>query len=206
MKIRTKQISPVYWRVTIDNPPINIFDQEMADEFQALLTNLEADDAVKVVSFESANPDYFISPAELDSTAGFDEELQPAARASLHSLLKRIDRSQFLTIGVLRGHARGAGSEFLMGLDIRFASREKAILSQIDLGTEFSNVTGGFERLCKLVGRARALEIILDSEDLEADTAERLGLINRSIPDEKLDGFVEQFALHISNFDRQYIA
>jgi len=206
MKINTEQYSASFRRVIINNPPVNVFDREMSDEFQALLTKLEADDDVKVVVFESANPDYFIAPADSVSDAEFDEKRDSAATASLPYLLKRMNRSQFLTIGVLRGHARGAGSEFLLGLDVRFASREKAVLSQIDLGTEFSNNTGGFERLCSLVGRARALEIILGSEDLDADSAERLGLINRSIPDENLDAFVERFALHISNFDREYIA
>lgn len=206
MKIHIKQYSASYRRITIDNPPINIFDQEMADELQAILTKLEVDDEVKVVVFESANPDYFIAPADLDSTVGLDEKLQPAARDSLHSLFKRMNHSKFLTVGLLRGHARGVGSEFLLGLDVRFGSREKAVLSQIDLGTEFSNVKSGFERLCSLVGRERALEIILDSEDLDADEAERLSLLNRSIPDENLDEFVDRFALNISNFEREFIA
>lgn len=206
MKIQTKQYSAAYWCVTIDNPPINFFDQEMADELHSLLTKLEEDEAVKVVVFKSANPDYFISPADLNDPAGFDEKLPLPRRDSLHSLFKRMNHAQFLTVGTLRGHARGAGSEFLLGLDVRFASREKGVLSQIDLGTEFVNDTNGFERLCNLVGRARALEIILGSEDLNADTAERLGLINRAIADENLDEFVERFALHISNFDRGYIS
>jgi len=206
MKIYTKQHSAAYWCVTIDNPPINFFDQEMADEFQALLTKLEADEAVKVVVFESANPNSFIAPADLNDPAGFDEKLPLPRRDSLHYLLRRMNHSQFLTVGVLRGLARGVGSEFLLGLDVRFASLEKAVFSQIDPGTEFSGVKGGFERLCELVGRARALEIILGSEDLDADTAERLSLINRSIPDEKLDEFVDRFAANISNFDREYIA
>ena len=206
MKIHTKQYSAAYWCLTIDSPPINFFDQEMADELQALLTKLEEDEAVKVVVFESANADFFISPADLNHPAGFDEQLPLPARNSLYSLLKRINHAHFLTVGLLRGHARGTGSEFLLGLDVRFASREKAVLSQIDLGTEFSNETDGFERLRSLVGRARALEIILDSEDLDADTAERLGLINRSIPDENLDEFVNHFASNISNFDREFIA
>lgn len=205
MKIHTKQYSAAYWCLIFDNPPINFFDQDMAYELQALLTKLELNEAVKVVVFESANAEFFLAPAELDGTAGFEEELQPAVRDSLHSLLKRMNHSQFLTVGVLRGHARGTGSEFLLGLDVRFASREKAILSQIDLGEEFSNHEDGFERLCSLVGRARALEIILGSEDLDADTAERLGLINRSIPDENLNEFIEGFASKVSNVDREYI-
>lgn len=206
MKIHTKQYSTAYWGVTIDNPPINFFDQEMADELQALLTKLEADDDVKVVVFESANPNFFIAPADLDDTVSFEEELQPALRDSLHSIFKRINHSHYLTVGILRGHARGTGSEFLLHLDVRFASREKAILSQIDLGEEFSNHEEGFERLCSLVGRARALEIILGSEDLDADTAERLNLINRSVPDDNLDEFIERFASNVSNFEREFIA
>lgn len=206
MKIYTEQYSPAYWRVTIDNPPINIFDQEMSNELQALLNKLEADEAVKIVVFESANPNYFVAPDDSVNTVAFDEKPEPIGTASLAYLLKRMEHSKFLTIGVLRGHAGGAGSEFLLGLDVRFASREKAVLSQIDPGMEFSNVTRGFERLCSMVGRARALEIILGSEDLDADEAERLGLINRSIPDENLDEFVERFALNIINFDREYIA
>lgn len=210
MKIYTEEYSASYRRVTIDNPPMNIFDSEMADEFQMLLTKLEADDAVKVVVFESINPDYFIAPASSVSEAEFaaEFEMKPgfAGEASFHYFLKRMEHSHFLTVGVLRGHAGGAGSEFLLGLDVRFASREKAVFSQIDPGTEFSNHPGGFESLCKLVGRARALEIILGSEDLDADTAERMGLINRSISDENLDAFIEQFASHISNFNRENIA
>ena len=206
MKIHAEQYSAAYWRVTIDNPPINFFDQEMADELQSLLTTLEEDEEVKIVVFESAITDFFISPADFNDPAGFDEKLPLSRRDSLHYLLRRMNRSKFLTVGVLRGQARGAGSEFVLGLDIRFASREKAVLSQIDLGTEFSGIKGGFERLCSLVGRARALEIILGAEDLDADTAERLSLINRSIPDEELDEFVDRFASNISNFDREYIA
>jgi len=206
MKIHAKQNSAAYWSVTIDNPPVNFFDQELADEFQSLLTKLEEDEAVKVVVFESANPDFFISPADLNDPAGFDEKLPLPKRDLLHYLFKRMKHAQFLTVGVLRGHARGAGSEFLLGLDVRFASRERAVLSQIDLGTEFSDHQGGFERLCTLVGRARALEIILDSEDLDADTAERLSLINRSIPDANLDEFVERFASRIGSFNRENIA
>jgi enoyl-CoA hydratase/carnithine racemase len=206
MKIHTKQYSSAYWRVIIDNPPINIFDQEMAEDIHTVLNKLEADEAVKVVVFESANPDYFMATADWVGARWFDEKPEPAGTVSLPYLLKRMNRSQFLTIGILRGHARGAGSEFLLGLDIRFASREQAVLSQIDLGTEFSNVKGGFERLCDLVGRARALEIILGSEDLNADLAERLSLINRSIQDENLDEFVDRFASNISKFDREYIA
>ena len=205
MKIHTKQYSAAYWCVTINNPPINLFGQEMADELQSLLTKLEEDKAVKVVVFESANPEFFLAPADLDGDAGFEEKLQPAVRDSLHSLFKRMNHSHFLTVGVLRGQARGTGSKFLLELDVRFASREKAVLSQIDFGEEFSKHEDGFERLCSLVGRVRALEIILGSEDLNADTAERLGLINRSIPDQNLDQFVEWFASKVSNFDRKYI-
>lgn len=206
MKINARRYSAAYWRVTINNPPINFFDREMAEELQSLLTKLEEDEAVKVVIFESANPEFFISPAELNDSDGFDEKLPLPQRDLLHNLLKRLNHAKFLTVGVLRGHARGTGSEFLLGLDVRFASREIALFSQIDPGTEFADIKSGFERLCGLVGRARALEIILGSEDLDADTAERLSLINRSVADELLDEFVDRFASKISSFEREYIA
>ncbi|MBS1793131.1 MAG: enoyl-CoA hydratase/isomerase family protein [Acidobacteria bacterium] len=206
MKIRAEQNSPAYWRVVIDNPPNNLFDQELAAELQSLLAGLETDEDVRIVVFESANPNYFIAPADLIGAGGYDEERALSGPATFRYFLKQMEQANFLTVGVLRGHAGGTGSEFFLGLDIRFASREKAVLSQIDPGSEFSAHQEGFDRLCALVGRTRALEIILEAEDLDADTAERLNLINRSVPDAGLDLFIERFASHVGGFTRENIA
>ncbi len=206
MRIHIKKKSAAYWQVTLDNPPINLFDQEMADELQALMAELEVDNEVKAVVFDSADPDYFIAHVDLVKTAEFDLQPKATGLASFPDFLRRLEQSPFLTIGVLRGRARGVGSEFLLGLDVRFASREKAILAQIEVGSGVIPGAGGLERLCKLVGRAGALEIILGADDFDADTAERYGWINRSIPEVELDDFIERFVSRIVSFDRKTIA
>ncbi len=118
----------------------------------------------------------------------------------------RFELAPLVTVGLVRGRARGVGSEFLQALDIRFASRERAILSQIEVGTGIIPGGGGLDRLPRLIGRARAMEVILGAEDFDADTAERYGWVNRSIPDAELDEFVERFATRVASFDRAAIA
>jgi enoyl-CoA hydratase/carnithine racemase len=118
----------------------------------------------------------------------------------------RLERAPFVTVGVVRGRARGVGSEFLLALDVRFASRERAILGQLEVGTGLFPGGGGLERLPKLTGRARAIEIVTSADDFDADTAERYGWVNRSIPDADLDAFVERFAARLAGFDRRAIA
>jgi enoyl-CoA hydratase/carnithine racemase len=206
MSVHIKKNSAAYWQVTLDNPPINLFDQEMSDELQALVADLENDDEVKVVVFDSADPDYFMSHVDLIKTGEFDLEPKATGLASFPDFLRRLEQAPFVTIGVLRGRARGVGSEFLLGLDLRFASREKAILSQIEVGCGVIPGAGGLERLCKLVGRAKALEIILGADDFDADTAAAFGWVNRSIPDAELDEFVERLVARLSNFERKTIA
>lgn len=206
MSVHIKKNSAAYWQVTLDNPPINLFDQEMSDELQALVAVLENDAEVKVVVFHSADPEYFMAHVDLVKTGEFDLEPKATGLASFPDFLRRLEQAPFVTIGVLRGRARGVGSEFLLGLDLRFASREKAILAQIEVGCGVIPGAGGLERLCKLVGRAKALEIILGADDFDADTAAAFGWVNRSIPDAELDEFVERLASRLSNFERKTIA
>lgn len=206
MSVHIKKNTAAYWQVTLDNPPINLFDQEMSDELQALVAELENDDEVKVVVFDSADPDYFLAHVDLVKTGEFDLEPKATGLASFPDFLRRLEQAPFVTIGVLRGRARGVGSEFLLGLDLRFASREKAILAQIEVGCGVIPGAGGLERLCKLVGRAKALEIILSADDFDADTAAAFGWVNRSIPDAELDIFVERFVVRLSNFERKTLA
>ncbi len=206
MSVHIKKNSAAYWQITLDNPPINLFDQEMSDELQTLIADLENDDEVKVVVFDSADPDYFMAHVDLIKTGEFDLEPKATGLASFPDFLRRLEQAPFVTIGVLRGRARGVGSEFLLGLDLRFASREKAILAQIEVGCGVLPGAGGLERLCKLVGRAKALEIILGADDFDADTAAAFGWVNRSIPDAELDKFVERLVARLSNFERKTIA
>ncbi len=164
----------------------------MSDELQDLIKKLEKDDEVKVVVFDSADPDYFMAHLDLVRTAELSLEPGATGLSPFPDFLRRLEQAPFVTVGVLRGRVRGVGSEFLLGLDIRFASREKAILSQIEVGTGVIPGAGGIERLSKLIGRARALEVILGSEGFDADTAALYGWVNRSIP--------------VAGFDRKPVA
>src|SRR5882672_889608 len=196
----TDKSVPGYWRVVLNNPPINAITDRMYDEFYDLVAEVEADESLKVVTFESANPDFFIahySTAEPRSRFGVPRWIEAAERFS---------KSSVLSIAIVRGRVRGGGSEFTMGCDIRFASREKAIFGQPEVGTGLIPGGGALDRLPLLVGRSRALEIILGADDYDADTAERYGWINRAISDAELDGFVANYVKRLLSFDKRVLA
>jgi len=179
----TDKSVPGYWRVVLNNPPINAITDRMYDEFYDLVAEVEADESLKVVTFESANPDFFIahySTAEPRSRFGVPRWIEAAERFS---------KSSVLSIAIVRGRVRGGGSEFTMGCDIRFASREKAIFGQPEVGTGLIPGGGALDRL-PLRWPVASPRIILGADDYDADTAERYGWINRAIPDAELDGFV----------------
>jgi len=196
----TDKSSPSHWRVTLDSPPINLIDDGMYDAFYDLVGEIEAAPNLKVVSFESANNDFFLAhytSAGPRSRFGVPRWIEAA---------RRMAESSVLSIAVIRGRIRGGGSEFALGLDMRFASREKAIFGQPEVGTGLIPGGGALQRLPLLVGRARALEIILGGDDFDADTAERYGWINRAVPDAELDGFVANFVARVVSFDKQALA
>src|SRR5271163_100017 len=189
-----------HWRVTLDNPPINVIDDGMYDAFYDLVGEIEADAALKVVTFESANPDFFIAHY---GTSG------PRSRFGVPRWIDaatRLANSGVLSIAVIRGRVRGGGSEFVLGCDIRFASREKAIFGQPEVGTGLIPGGGALQRLPLLVGRSRALEIVLGADDFDADTAERYGWINRAVPVGELHEFLTTFVRRILAFDKQALA
>lgn len=163
---------------------------------------MEGNDEIKVVVFDSADPDFFMAHIDLTRVGEGADKPGPTGLPPWPDFLYRLERAPFVTVASVRGRARGVGSEFILGLDVRFASREKAVLSQPEIGFGFFPGGGGLERLPLLTGRSRAMEIILSSEDSDADTAERYGWINRSLPDTELDAFVERFAERVSQFDR----
>lgn len=196
-----------YLHATIDNPPLNLFDPDLVTELNTALTRWETDPAVKVVVFDSANPDYFIAHVDLLRADGFDRSPQPATGLAVWpDVAVRLERAPFLTICSIRGRARGVGSEFALAMDLRFASRENAILCHPEVGFGFIPGGGGSERLALNTGRARALEIIIGAMDFDADTAERYGWINRAVPDARLDAFVGALAARVAGFDRAAIA
>ena len=169
--------TPSLWRVTFDNPPINLIDPVMIVALDDLLTEIEQDNRVAVVVFDSADPDFFLAHYDIAADQSALDAL-PAARTPFHhwaNVLIRLSRSRAVTISALRGRARGAGSEFALATDIRFASRERAVLGQFEVG--FAAVPGGgpSTRLPGIVGRGRAFEILLGGEDFDGEIAERYG-------------------------------
>jgi enoyl-CoA hydratase/carnithine racemase len=203
--LRIEQPSPAYWRVTIDNPPINLFDPDVVAGLRQLVDRLEEDPEVKVVVFDSADPEYFMAHIDL---LRVDEPQAPGPTGlpAWPDITTRLERAPFVTVGSVRGRARGVGSELLLALDVRFASLERAVFCQPEVGFGFVPGGGGLERLPLVTGRARALEIIVGCEDFDAATAERYGWINRAVPDAELDAFVDRFARRVASFDRNAIA
>ncbi len=206
-KIRLVKRSPEYWRVSIDNPPLNIFGPEMLPQVGEIVTAIEADEQVKVVVFDSAVEGFFL--IHLDFLANLDDLAHaPPGPTGLHpwpEMLARLSRAPVVSIALIRGRATGMGSELALACDMRFASREKAILSQFEVGAGL--VPGGavMARLSRLMGRGRALEVILSADDVPGELAERYGYVNRSLPDGDLDGFVDALASRIASFDKRVI-
>ncbi|MBO1334337.1 enoyl-CoA hydratase/isomerase family protein [Streptomyces sp. VRA16 Mangrove soil] len=196
--VRAEQRSPGYWRVTFDNPPLNLYDPEVETALATVVDQLETDPEVKVVVFDSALPEFFMAHLNLGRVAEFGEGMP-----TWFDIVSRLGNAPFITVGSLRGRARGIGNEFLLALDVRFASREKAVLSQLEIGTGIIPGCGGIQRLLRLTGRSRALEIITSGEDFDADTAASYGWINRAVPDAELDAVVDRFARRIASFDTE---
>lgn len=200
--------SPAFWQVTFDNPPLNIFGPENLPQLNAIVTAIETDRDVKVVVFDSAVEGYFITHynflAKPEDTLGLPPG--PTGLPQLPDMLVRISRAPVVSIAKIRGRATGVGSELALASDMRFASREKAILSQWEVGAGLVPGGGPMARLPRLIGRGRALEVLLGADDVHGDLAERYGYVNRAFPDTELDAFVDGLANRIATFDRQAIA
>ena len=213
MATGTKQIhltrrSPNYWRVTIDHPPLNIFGPETIPQLNEVITALETDEDVKVVVFDSAVEGFFLTHydflAKLEDTTRLPPG--PTGLQPLPDMLVRLSRAPVVSIASIRGRATGVGSELALACDMRFASREKAILSHFEVGAGIVPGGGPMARLPRLIGRGRALEVLLGADDIPGDLAERYGYVNRSLPDADLDAFVESLATRIASFDKRAIS
>jgi enoyl-CoA hydratase/carnithine racemase len=207
-QIRVARRSPTYWRVTIGNPPINVMGPEMVREFQELIDALEADEHVRVVVFDSAVDDYFLNHSDFtvkleDLTSMPDG---PTGLPPWPDFLVRLTRLPVVSIALIRGRATGNGSEITLACDMSFASREKTIISQWEVGVGMVAGGGPMARLPRLIGRNRALEVLLSSEDIGGEQAEAYGYVNRALPDAELNAFVEALATRIAKFDKWAIA
>jgi enoyl-CoA hydratase/carnithine racemase len=206
-RVRTVEETSAYWRVVFDNPPLNVLDAGIFKGLQDLLTRIDASTSVRVVVFESANPEFYLSHFDLEGdTRGLINTVGPSGLPLLTDTFVRLSKSPVVSIAKIRGRVRGASSEFVLACDMRFASRENTFIAQPEVGVGLNPGGGGTERLPLLVGRGRALEIILSANDFDGDTAERYGYVNRALPDAELDRFVDSLARRIASFDRRAIA
>jgi enoyl-CoA hydratase/carnithine racemase len=207
-EIHLTRHSPFYWRVTLDHPPLNIFGPETIPQLDEIVTAIETDKHVKVVVFDSAVEGYFLTHydflAKLEDTTSLPPG--PTGLQPLPDMLVRLSRAPVVSIASIRGRATGVGSELALACDMRFASREKAILSQFEVGAGVVPGGGPMARLPRLMGRGRALEVLLGADDIPGDLAERYGYVNRSLPDSDLDAFVDGIATRIASFDKQAIS
>jgi enoyl-CoA hydratase/carnithine racemase len=207
-QVRLNRSSPGYWRVTFDNPPLNLMGPEFVLEFREIMTAIETDEHVKVVVFDSTVEGFFLNHsdflAKLEDLTGIPQG--PTGLEAWPDILVRLTRAPVVSIAPIRGRATGNGSEIALACDMSFASREKAILSQWEVGVGLVAGGGPMARLPRQIGRGRALEVLLGSEDIRGDLAEAYGYVNRSLPDAELDGFVDVLATRIASFDKWAIA
>ena len=197
-----------YWRVTIDHPPLNIFGPDTIPQLDEVITAIETDEDVKVVVFDSAVEGFFLTHYDFVSPIENTTRLPPGPTGlqPLPDMLVRLSRAPVVSIASIRGRATGVGSELALACDMRFASREKAILSHFEVGAGIVPGGGPMARLPRLIGRGRALEVFLGADDIPGDLAERYGYVNRSFPDADLDPFVESLAIRIASFDKRAIS
>jgi enoyl-CoA hydratase/carnithine racemase len=197
------EISRAYWKVAFENGPINMMDADTIEQLAELVSRIELAPELTVVVFESTNPDFFIAHWDLLADKVRVGAMQPGS-TGLHPYLDnfvRLSRVPAVTVSSIHGRVRGAGSEFVLATDIRFAG-DKAILGQFEVG--IGSVPGGgpMARLARLVGRGRAIEILLGADDIPAALAADYGYVNRVLPDAALDDFTDRFARRIAAFDK----
>lgn len=207
-QIQLERRSAAYWCVTFNMPPLNIFGPQHLPPLMAVVAALETDKDVKVVVFDSAIEGFFLT--HYDFLANPDDTLSlppgPTGLQQLPDALVRLSRASVVSIAKIRGRATGVGSELALASDMRFGSREKAILSQWEVGCGLVPGGGPMARLPRLIGRGRALEVLLGADDINGEVAELYGYINRALPDNELDAFVDAMAERIASFDKQAIA
>lgn len=195
-------------RATIDNPPINLADLDLITEMGRFAQEVAADDDVNVVIVDSADPEFFVAHADITLLQGLptnDTALHDEL-SMFHTVVELFRTMPKATIAVIEGIARGGGSEFALSFDMRFAALGKARLAQPEVAVGIIPGGGATQRLPRLVGRARALEVVLGCMDVDAATAEAWGYVNRALPADELRPFVDALAARIASYPREVIA
>jgi enoyl-CoA hydratase/carnithine racemase len=207
-QIRLSKASATYWRVTFDYPPLNLMGPEFLVEFDKIITAIESDEQLRVVVFDSAVEGFFLNHS--DFTVKLEELTSlpqgPTGLEAWPDILVRLTRAPVVSIAKIRGRATGNGSEITLACDMAFISREKGLLSQWEVGVGMVAGGGPMARLPRLIGRGRALEVLLGSDDIGGDLAAAYGYVNRSLADSELDAFVDALATRISSFDKWAIS
>jgi enoyl-CoA hydratase/carnithine racemase len=187
--------------VEISAPPMNLLGPELVRDLVSLIQRAEANEIVKVLVFKSADPDYFISHVDVTR---IKENREAAAKlggaASIGRMLRYLSTSRLVSIAQIEGRVRGVGSEFILACDMRFAARASAIFGQFEPSFGVIPGAGGAQHLARLMGRGRALEVMLSAQDYDADLAERYGWINRALPAAELGDFIKTLAHRIARF------
>ncbi|MCX5336589.1 MULTISPECIES: enoyl-CoA hydratase/isomerase family protein [unclassified Streptomyces] len=204
--IHYERTSPQIAKITFANPPVNLIVGETVLRLIEIVTELATDPDIQVVLFDSATPDFFYNHFDLAAAADFPASEDPDAVPAWTNLVLELSKAPYITIAAIRGRTRGGGNELALALDLRYASREKAIFGQPEVGSGLLPGGGGSERLPRAIGRDRALEAILTSDDYDADTAERWGWVTRALPDSELDAFVGTVVARLASFDRASLA
>jgi enoyl-CoA hydratase/carnithine racemase len=186
---------------TIKAPPMNLFGPELVRDLVSFISQAEADDTANVVVFKSADPSFFVPHVDVRQIKAYrDEAAKLTGEASIALLFRYLSESRLVTIAQVEGRVRGAGSEFVLACDMCFAARESAIFAQMEPAFGVVPGGGGAQHLVRLMGRSRALEVMLSAGDYDAELAERYGWINRALPADELDGFVSALAQRIAGF------
>ena len=192
---------PGRWTITFSNPPINMFVPPTIVELGALMAELEADPTVKVVMFQSANPEFFVAHLDVAKAAE-----RPEVLGLWRDFVLRLSSTPVVSIAKICGRTRGIGNEFVLACDMRFASRQSALFGNPEIGVGLVPGGGALEWLPRVVGRSRALEIVLSGDDFDADIAERYGWVNRTLDDANLDSFVDALVGRLASFDRETLS
>ena len=204
--ISLERTSPQIAKITFLNPPVNLIVGETVRQLAGIVAELDVDPDIQVVVFDSGVPGFFFNHFDLAAAADFPAPEGKDAVPVWTDIVLKLTKAPYITIASIRGRTRGGGNELALASDLRYASREKAIFGQPEVGSGLLPGGGGTERLPRTIGRDRALEVILGSADYDADTAERWGWVTRALPDDELDAFVDAIAARLASFDRTSLA
>jgi enoyl-CoA hydratase/carnithine racemase len=189
--------------VTVSNPPINLITLQLYAELSALSKELKADPDLTVVVLKSADPDFFLAHFDVAAILSFPTDTEAQRDPELndyHQMCERFRTMDKVTIAQIEGRVGGGGSELAASFDMRFGVRGKTRINQMEVPLGILPGGTGTQRLPRLVGRARAMEIILGGDDLDAETAERWGYLNRIFEAGEIGPFVDQLARRIASF------